>query len=101
MINSEENNSIVNRRRSTTLILMTSNPIQIFQFPSETTHYEEQDIQDKYIILYVYGNIQRAYRPDQYYPHSSMQKLDLLFFTSIKNMTKKILMHFLYSPQII
>ena len=70
IINSEENSFIVNRRLSITLILMTSNPIQIFQFPSETTHYEEQDMQDKYVILYVYGNIQRAYKPDQYYPHS-------------------------------
>ncbi len=69
---------------------MTANQVQVSQGFSEFTHYEDEHIQDEFVILHGYGKIRRAYTPDQYLPPSSVQKYTYYYpYKSNKNASEK------------
>ena len=53
---------------------MTSNQVQISQFSSEFTQYENEDVQEIYTTLDDYRKVQQVYSPDNDYPPSEVQK---------------------------
>ena len=48
--NTENNDYIINHKCSISPILMTSNQVQVSQFFSELTQYEDEDVQEIYTI---------------------------------------------------
>ena len=53
---------------------MTSNQVQVSQFFSEFTQYENEGVQEIYTTLDGYCKVQQAYSPDNDYPPSEVQK---------------------------
>ena len=69
---------------------MTFNQVQVSQFFSEFTQYENEDVQEIYTALDDQHKVRQVYSPDSYYPPSEVQKSTYhSSYPSNKNITKE------------